>query len=72
LCQQFTEITTHKRLSLVLAELLLVGSLIFICLGLVILWIINWAEKPPVSNGSISRYDFDFNEHQNYWEADNR
>jgi hypothetical protein len=56
----------------VLAELLLVGSLIFICVGLVILWIINWAERPPVSNGSISRYDLDFNEHQNYWEADNR
>jgi hypothetical protein len=56
----------------VLAELLLVGSLVFICVGLVILWIINWAERPPKTTGTVSRYDFDFNEHQNYWEADNR
>jgi hypothetical protein len=56
----------------VLAELLLVISLVVIFIGAIALLVINHREKPPVSTGPIGRYDFDFNEHQNYWEADNR
>ena len=55
-----------------LAELLLVISLVVIFVGTIALLIINHKEKPPVSSGPIGRYDFDFMEHQNYWEAENR
>jgi hypothetical protein len=56
----------------VLAEILLVISLVVIFVGAIALLVINHKERPRASSGSIGRYDFDFNEHQNYWEAENR
>ena len=73
MCQQFTETTTLRRLSeVLLAELLLVVSLLIIVVGSITLWVISLIDRPPVSTGTVSQYDFDFMEHQNYWEAENR
>ena len=55
-----------------LAEILLVVSLVVIFIGAIALLVISHSEKPRVSTGSIQRYDFDITEHQNYWEAENR
>ena len=55
-----------------LAEILLVVSLVVIFVGAIALLVISHKEKPPVSSAPIGRYDFDFTEHQNYWEAENR
>ena len=73
MCQRFTETTMPRRLlEVFLAELLMAVSLLVIFIGLIALWVISRAERPPVITGPISKYDFDINEHQNYWEADSR
>jgi len=72
LCQQFTETTTHRRLSqvLVFSWVLGIGASALLATW-VWYWIVVAKENSKVSQ-KVPDYSFDFMEHQNYWEAENR
>jgi hypothetical protein len=56
----------------VLADVILFGGLAIIAVCSVAYAVIAYLDRSTVGYGPVPDYNFDINEHQNYWEADSR
>lgn len=62
----------QRRSSQVLAQVILFSSIVVMVVGFIVLGVLAYKDRKPAGRGSVGNYEFDFIEHQHYWEAENR
>lgn len=55
-----------------LSSFILVVGFFIIGICAIVYSFLRQPDTPTRSEGKVAKYDFDINEHQNYWEADGR